>query len=85
VEKATNRSAEGLVAVQHDNGMVTMDLEGRFMTVMVAQPGKNGRAGALCVHTREELAAARKAAAAPTVTAPAPTAEPKTAPALEEK
>ena len=43
IERMTDRSTEGLVPVQHANGMVSVDLEGRFMHVMRAVP--DGRAG----------------------------------------
>jgi hypothetical protein len=86
VEQMTNRSSEGLVAVEHESGMVSVDLEGRFMSVMVANPRKGGTPGATCVSNHDELAKVRKQAkAAPARATAAPKPEPKTAPLLEEK
>jgi hypothetical protein len=36
MERMTSRSAEGLVPVLHADGTVSMDLEGRFMNIAVA-------------------------------------------------
>lgn len=86
VEQMTNRSSEGLIAVQHANGMVSVDLEGRFMSVAIAVPRKDGASGATCVQSPQEFAKARKPVAAATARATtAPKNEPKTALLLEEK
>jgi hypothetical protein len=84
LEQMTNRSSEGLAVVQHENGMASVDLEGRFMSVMVAATRKDGTRGAVCSHDHDQVSRARKAATEPAVAAPAPPA-PKTAPVLEEK
>ena len=39
LERMTSRSTEGLTAVMHADGTVSMDLEGRFMNVLVADDG----------------------------------------------
>src|SRR5687768_16333183 len=44
LEEMTSRSSEGLVEVQHADGSVSMDLQGRFMSVMLATPRATGGA-----------------------------------------
>ena len=44
-----NKSTEGLVQVQHPDGSVTMDLEGRFQNVTVARVNKDGSVSQSCV------------------------------------
>jgi hypothetical protein len=78
----TSRSDEGLTVVQHENGMASMDLEGRFMSVMVA---KEGATGAQCVDTHAKVQKARTAGPEAPPVAAAPSTAPKVAPALEEK
>jgi hypothetical protein len=68
----TDRSTEGLVPVQHANGMVSVDLEGRFMHVMRAVP--DGKGGTRLVCTGDHSKSAQ--VAPPVSKAPA---------ALEEK
>ena len=59
LEQMTSRSAEGLVEVQHPDGTVSIDLQGRFMSVMLANEG----APIASCHTGRE--ALNKAKAAP--------------------
>jgi type IV secretory pathway VirD2 relaxase len=44
-----NQSTEGLVQVQHADGSVSMDLEGRFQNVAVARVNKDGSVTQSCV------------------------------------
>jgi len=44
-----NKSSEGLVTVQHPDGSVSMDLEGRFQNVAVARVNKDGTVSQSCV------------------------------------
>ena len=44
-----NQSSEGLVQVQHSDGSVSMDLEGRFQNVTVARVNKDGSVTQSCV------------------------------------
>jgi hypothetical protein len=48
-----NKSTEGLVQVQHEDGSVSMDLEGRFQNVMLAKKNDDGSVSAACVDTPE--------------------------------
>ncbi|HYR76214.1 MAG TPA: hypothetical protein VEM96_10260 [Pyrinomonadaceae bacterium] len=45
-----NRSTEGLVQVQHPDGSVSVDLEGRFQDVTVARVNKDGTVSQSCVN-----------------------------------
>jgi hypothetical protein len=58
LERMTNRSTEGLVQVQHGNGMVSMDLEDRFMHVMKVVPDGKGGTRIVCTddHAASKLA-----------------------------
>ena len=44
-----NKSTEGLVQVQHSDGSVSVDLEGRFQNVTVARVNKDGTVSQSCV------------------------------------
>jgi hypothetical protein len=44
-----NQSTEGLVQVQHSDGSVSVDLEGRFQSVTVARVNKDGSISQSCV------------------------------------
>lgn len=44
-----NQSTEGLVQVQHTDGSVSVDLEGRFQDVTVARVNKDGTVSQSCV------------------------------------
>lgn len=60
LEQMTSRSSEGLTVVRHDNGMLSVDLDGRFMNVMLAAPNADGTHSLSCLTGSE----ARKQAAA---------------------
>ncbi|MFN2515200.1 MAG: post-PEP-CTERM-1 domain-containing protein [Pyrinomonadaceae bacterium] len=49
LKKLINQSSEGLVQVQHADGTVSMDLEGRFQNVTVARVNKDGTVSQSCV------------------------------------
>ncbi len=66
LEQMTNRSSAGLTVVRHDNGMISVDLEGRFMNVMVATPAADGSTALSCLAGSK---AVKAAGAAPTVNA----------------
>jgi RNase P/RNase MRP subunit p29 len=51
--KVINQSAEGLVQVQHPDGSVSMDLEGRFQNVAVARVNEDGTVSQSCVDNPE--------------------------------
>jgi len=51
----TNRSSEGLQQVAGSNG-VSIDLQGRFQSVILARPAANGTAELRCVTTFEAAA-----------------------------
>lgn len=48
LEEMTSRSSEGLVEVVHPDGTVSMDLQGRFMSVMMIAPGADGHHSVSC-------------------------------------
>jgi hypothetical protein len=48
-----NKSTAGLVEVQHADGTVSMDLQGRFQNVTVAKKNDDGSVSAACVDTPE--------------------------------
>ena len=52
----TNRSTEGLTSTQHPNGMVSIDLEGRFGGVVLGRDIADGTTEVRCVFTMEEAA-----------------------------
>jgi NAD(P)H-flavin reductase len=49
LKQMVNQSTEGLVQVQHADGSVSMDLEGRFQNVAVARVNKDGSVTQSCV------------------------------------
>lgn len=49
-----NESDEGLVEVVHPNGMISVDLQGRFMSHTVAKIGPDGKLITRCVTTEAE-------------------------------
>ena len=53
--KQLNRSAAGLAEVQHADGGVAVDLQGRFQSLSVATIDSNGRVNTGCVTTEREL------------------------------
>jgi hypothetical protein len=52
-----NQSDEGLKQVQHPDGSVSMNLEGRFQNVSVAQKNEDGTVSESCVNSPETAAA----------------------------
>lgn len=54
LKSLTNRSTEDLTEVQHANGMVSMDLKGRFGGVVLGRANADGTTEVRCVFTMEE-------------------------------
>jgi hypothetical protein len=54
LKSLTNRSTEDLTQVQHANGMVSMDLKGRFGGVVLGRANADGTTEVRCVFTMEE-------------------------------
>src|SRR5262245_30041552 len=52
----TNRSTEGLQVKTAANGTKSVDLDGRFQSVMLARPNADGTSETKCVATFEEAA-----------------------------
>ena len=52
----TNRSTDGLKSKQHPNGMVSMNLEGRFGGVVLGRDNADGTTEVRCVFTMQEAA-----------------------------
>jgi hypothetical protein len=52
-----NKSTDGLVQVKHDDGTVSMDLQGRFQNVMLAKKNEDGSLSEACVDSAEAAAA----------------------------
>jgi len=52
-----NKSTEGLVQVQHADGSVSMDLDGRFKNVMLAKINEDGSLSQSCVDDPQAAAA----------------------------
>ncbi len=50
LKQMVNQSTDGLVQVQHADGSVSMDLEGRFQNVTVARVNKDGTVSQSCVN-----------------------------------
>lgn len=48
-----NKSTEGLVEVRHEDGTVTVDLQGRFRSVIMAKRNGDGSVSNACVDTPE--------------------------------
>ena len=85
LEQMTSRSTEGLQPVEHADGTVSVDLEGRFMNVLVATPTEAGGHSVSCAAGHEARDQVRKARAGqPAKPAPVPATSPAPAP-LEEK
>jgi hypothetical protein len=55
LERMTSRSSEGLVERFHGDGTVSMDLQGRFMSVMVATTSDDGSQAVSCQIGQEAL------------------------------
>jgi hypothetical protein len=54
LKSLTNHSTEDLTQVQHPNGMVSMDLKGRFGGVVLGRANADGTTEVRCVFTMEE-------------------------------
>jgi hypothetical protein len=52
-----NKSTDGLVQVQHADGTVEMDLQGRFQNVMLAKKNDDGSVSEACVDSPEAAGA----------------------------
>ena len=57
LKQMVNQSSEGLVQVQHADGSVSMDLEGRFQNVAVARVNKDGSVTQSCVDSPQAAGA----------------------------
>lgn len=57
LKRMVNQSTEGLVQVQHADGSVSMDLEGRFQNVAVARVSGDGDVTKSCVHSPQAAGA----------------------------
>lgn len=58
LKKMVNKSADGLTEVQHEDGSVSMNLEGRFRHVVVARATEDGSVSMSCVDNPQSAAAA---------------------------
>ena len=56
LKQMLNRSTDGLVEVQHADGSVSMDLDGRFQTVAVARVNEDGTLTESCIDSPEAAA-----------------------------
>jgi hypothetical protein len=56
LKQMVNQSTEGLVQVQHADGSVSMDLEGRFQNVTVARVNQDGSVTQSCVDNPQAAA-----------------------------
>jgi hypothetical protein len=56
IKELVNQSDEGLKQVQHADGTVSVDLEGRFQNVAVAQKNADGTVSQSCVNSTETAA-----------------------------
>lgn len=57
LKRVVNQSTEGLVQVQHADGSVSMNLEGRFQNVTVARVSKDGSVTQSCVDSPQAAGA----------------------------
>jgi hypothetical protein len=57
IQQLVSQSADGLVQVQHANGAVSMDLQGRFQNVTVAKREADGTLTQGCVDNPDTAAA----------------------------
>ena len=56
LKQMLNRSTDGLVEVQHADGSVSMNLDGRFQTVAVARVNEDGTLTESCIDSPEAAA-----------------------------
>ena len=57
IKQLVNQSTEGLVQIHHANGMVSMDLQGRFQNVLLAKREADGTISQSCVDNVDAAAA----------------------------
>jgi hypothetical protein len=57
IKELVNQSTEGLVQVRHANGMVEMNLQGRFQDVLLAKKEADGTISQACVNNVDAAAA----------------------------
>lgn len=57
IKELVNQSTDGLQSVQHADGSVSMDLQGRFQSISVAKRDEDGSMTQSCVDNREAAAA----------------------------
>ena len=58
LKKMVNKSPEGLTEVQHEDGSVSMDLEGKYRHVVVAREAEDGSLSMSCVDNPNAAASA---------------------------
>ncbi len=58
MKASLNQTDAGLLFVNHPDGSTSVDLQGRFQSMSVAQIGPDGRARTTCVETQEAARAA---------------------------
>lgn len=68
-----NKSTDGLVEVQHPDGTVSMDLQGRFQNVVLAKRNDDGSVSAACVDSPEAATAFLQNRETPTTNVSRPT------------
>lgn len=57
IKQLVNQSTEGLVEVRHADGSVTMDLQGRFQSVLLAKKEDDGTISQACVDNLDAASA----------------------------
>lgn len=57
IKQLVNQSTEGLQAVRHADGSVSMDLQGRFQNIAVAKRDEDGKLIQSCIDNPESAAA----------------------------
>lgn len=57
IKELVNQSDEGLVQVQHPDGSVSVDLQGRFQNITVAKKKADGTVDQSCIDNTESAAA----------------------------
>ena len=57
IKQLVSQSTDGLVQIQHADGSVSMDLQGRFQSVMLAKKEADGTISQSCVDNPESAAA----------------------------
>lgn len=58
LKRMVNKSADGLTEVQHEDGSTSMELEGRFRSVVVAREREDGTLSVSCVDNPKAAASA---------------------------